>query len=181
MKNQEHIIEIVNGCVQNDKTCQFKLFNMFHSKMINVCARYTLNEHQAQDIVQLSFIKVFNKISQYSPKKSIEGWIRKIVINTALDEIRKDKFRNSTTTIDVSFLELKETEYSEDNLNLILDTVNKLPPTYKTIFEMHVLQNYPHKEIAEILGIHEGTSKSSLFKAKAKLRNELKNKIYGHN
>jgi RNA polymerase sigma-70 factor (ECF subfamily) len=103
------------------------------------------------------------------------------VINTALDEIRKDKFRNSTTTIDVSFLELKETEYSEDNLNLILDTVNKLPPTYKTIFEMHVLQNYPHKEIAEILGIHEGTSKSSLFKAKAKLRNELKNKIYGHN
>ena len=145
--------------------------------MLNVSFRYTVNEHQAQDIVQLSFIKVFKKISQYSLENSLEGWIRRIVINTAVDEIRKNKQRDNVTDIDFSIINLEEKTYTEEPLNIILETVKKLSPAYREVFELYVLKEYQHKEIAEKLGINEGTSKSNLHKAKAKLRCLLKNKL----
>lgn len=168
---------IVGGCVQNDPICQKMLFNMFYHKMLNISLRYASDEHQAKDIVQLSFIKVFEKISQYSLNNSLEAWISKIVTHTAIDEKRKDKFKDNTVNIDIVSLKTDEQKYNETFLNYILSAVDKLPHTYKTVFKLHVIQEYPHKKIAEMLNICEGTSKSNLFKAKSKLRDLLKDKF----
>jgi RNA polymerase sigma factor (sigma-70 family) len=172
--NLEHII---NGCIQNKQSSQTALFNMFYNKMLHVSLKYTQNEHQAQDIAQLSFIKIFNRISQYSCNNSIEGWMRKIVSNTAIDEIRKDKSKNNIVDIDIAHLKSEEKKYSEDFLDTILLTIEKLPDSYRKVFKLYVLEERPHKEVAEMLGICEGTSKSNLFKAKAKLRDFLKNEL----
>ena len=172
--NIEYIIE---GCVKNDHTSQTALFNMFYPKMFSISSKYTSNIFQAQDIVQLSFVKIFNKISQYSFNNSLEGWIRRIVVNTALDEIRKDKFRNNIVDIEVASLKAKDKKYSEDNLNIILNTINELPPKCREAFKLHVIENYPHQKVAQMMGISEGTSKSNVFKAKAKLRDLLRNKL----
>ena len=174
---ENNLKHIIDGCVQNKQASQTALFNMFYSKMLHVSLKYTQNEHQAQDIVQLSFIKIFNRISQYSYNNSIEGWMRRIVINTAIDEIRKDKFKNNTVDVNATHLKSEEKKYSEDFLDTILLTIEKLPDSYRKVFKLYVLEEHPHKEVAEILGINEGTSKSNLFKAKAKLRDLLKDEL----
>lgn len=175
MENKlKHIIE---GCIQNNPISQTALFNMFYQTMFRLSRKYTYNDHQAQDIVQLSFIKVFKSISTFSPNNSLEGWIRRIVVRTAIDEIRKTKREDTMTDIDISSLRIEDKEYSETTLNTILSAIDKLSPSYKEVFELYVIKEHPHKEVAEILGINEGTSKSNLFKAKAKLRDILKNQL----
>ena len=174
---ENNIKHIIDGCIQNKQTSQTALFNMFYDRMLNTSLRYTFNEHQAQDIVQLSFIKVFSRITQYSPNKSLEGWIHRIVVNTAIDELRKDKFKNNIVDVNIAHLKSNDKKYSEEFLNTILLAIEKLPPAYKEAFKLHVLEEHPHKKIAEMLDISEGASKSNLFKAKEKLRLLLKNKL----
>jgi RNA polymerase sigma-70 factor (ECF subfamily) len=177
MRVKNDIKLIVEGCVKNDQIYQTILFEMFHDTMLKISRKYMFNEHQAQDVVQLSFIKIFKNISTYSINSSLDSWIRKIVTHTAIDEIRRNKRKNIITDIDISSLKIEEKEYNETTLNSILSAIEKLSPAYKEVFKLYVLQEYPHKEIAEMLGINEGTSKSNLFKAKAKLRNILKNQL----
>jgi RNA polymerase sigma-70 factor (ECF subfamily) len=174
MNNIKHIVE---GCIKHNPACQTALFNMFYPQMLNLSFNYMKDKHQAKDIVQLSFIKVFKQIHNYSLDNSLEGWIRRIVINTALDELRNIKRKSISTDIDVSTLTIRDKKYSEDNLNIILRTIDELPPKYKMAFKLNVIEEYPHKKVAQIMGINEGTSKSNVFKAKAKLRNLLKNKL----
>jgi RNA polymerase sigma-70 factor (ECF subfamily) len=145
--------------------------------MFKISRKYTFNDHQAQDIVQLSFIKIFKQIHNYSLNNSLEGWIRRIVVNTAIDEVRKIKRGATPIDIDITSLKVKDKEYSEDNLDIIMRAIDKLSPACKEVFELYVLKEHSHKEIAELLGIDEGTSKSNLFRAKAKLRDLLKDKL----
>jgi RNA polymerase sigma-70 factor (ECF subfamily) len=171
------IKHIVEGCIQNNQVCQNILFEKFYPLMFRISRKYTFNNHQAQDIVQLSFIKVFKQIHNYSLDNSLEGWIRRIVINTSIDETRKLKRRDTSTDIDIASLKMEDKEYNEDNLNTIMRAIDKLSPARKETFELYVLKEHSHKEIAELLGINEGTSKSNLFRAKAKLRDLLKNEL----
>lgn len=168
---------MIEGCINNHPASQTALFNKFYRKMLSVSYRYTSDEHQAKDIVQLSFIKVFKHISKYSSNNSLEGWINRIVVNTAIDEVRKNKIKPNIVDINIVHLKVEEKEYSETILNWVLSVLEKLPPTYKTVFKLHVLEEYQHKDIAKMLGVCEGTSKSNLFKAKAKLRDLLKDKL----
>jgi RNA polymerase sigma-70 factor (ECF subfamily) len=172
--NINHIIE---GCKQNNAASQTALFNMFYKRILNISLRYTSDEQHAKDIVQLSFIKIFKNISSHSPNNSIHGWIHRIVVNTAIDEIRKTKTKPHSVDINIVHLKVEEKEYSETSLDIILTAIDKLSPAYREVFELHVLKEYPHREIARMLGINEGTSKSNLFKAKAKLRDLLKDKL----
>jgi RNA polymerase sigma-70 factor (ECF subfamily) len=184
MKNQEHIIKLVEGCLQNDQLCQAKLFNIFYPKMVNVCVRYVNDVDMAHDIVQESFIKIFNNLETYRLSNSFEGWIKRIIVNASIDELRKIKTKRISRDTDVNTLRIEEEVYddsiSNERVQLMLDAIEKLPKKYKAVFKMFVLEDLSHKEISEMLGIHEGTSKSNFFKAKAKLRNQLKNKIYGN-
>lgn len=144
----------------------------------NICLRYSNGDKEtANDYCQLGFIKVYQKMDKFDGKGSIEGWVKRIVTNTIIDEIRKEKRTPRIKDIDFTKLDFsndlpEEMLYSSSN---ITDAINTLSPMYQKVFKMFYFQDMPHQEIAEELGITEGTSKSNLFKAKAKIKSYLEN------
>lgn len=149
--------------------------------MMAVCMRYSRDQDTAQDVCQVGFIKVFEKLDRYSFDGSFEGWMRRIMVNTAIDYIRKSK-KELTIIEDDSRIEDDSIEEESDSQFVglevadVVDAVQKLSPAYRTVFNLYVMENYAHKEVAEIMGISEGTSKSNLAKAKRNLRTLLENK-----
>jgi RNA polymerase sigma-70 factor (ECF subfamily) len=159
---------------------------MFYSKMMAICRRYTRNDDQAKDILQDAFIKVFGNISRYGFEGSFEGWIRRIVVNTAIDFTRKAKndylLMNSSQTIENLDIDLVDEEM-DDELNIPLNVgdvvaaMDQLSTAYRTVFNLYVFENYTHQEIADALGINIGTSKSNLAKARMNLKKILTKEI----
>tara|TARA_B100000809_G_scaffold241829_1_gene265350 strand:+ start:702 stop:1232 length:531 start_codon:yes stop_codon:yes gene_type:complete len=170
--------EIIAGCQEGDRKHQETLYNMFSSKMFGVCLTYTRDRALAQDILHDGFFKVFKKFDQYNSSWSLNAWIRRIIVNTAIDHFRKT---NRISNVDFqesvylagSYDETSEISKSSD----LSDIINMLPKGAKTIFNLYTVEGYKHKEIAEMLNISVGTSKSQLSKAKSVLR-ELVNKYY---
>lgn len=181
MENREKFREIVEGCVANNRKCQEQLFKLFYGKMLSACLRYIPDRDSAQEVLQEGFIKVFDKIGAFDHKGSLEGWIRRIVVNTAIDQIRKSKKDPFRTDQDDDFklgasdpmVEMEELQLLELKAELAMEAIQKLSPAYRTVFSLYVLEDYSHKEIAEKLGISEGTSKSNLAKAKMNLQRIL--------
>lgn len=145
--------------------------------MYAVCLRYSENSEDANDILQEGFIKVFKGLHKFRAEGSFEGWVRRIFINTSIEHYRKrTKMYNVT--------EVQENTVEDDDVNAldnlatkdIINIINELSPGYKIVFNMHVIEGYSHKEIAEILGITEGTSKSQLARAKGVLKKMLENR-----
>jgi RNA polymerase sigma-70 factor (ECF subfamily) len=150
--------------------------------MLAVCLRYSTDMDQAKDILQEGFIKVFNSLDKFNRKGSLEGWIRRIMVNTAIDQIRKDKrsltLSHSEELLDKGLEVVEETEIDDDeslqlNMSHVIEAMQELSPGYKAVFNLYVMEDMTHKEIANSLGITEGTSKSNLAKAKMKLRKIL--------
>lgn len=148
---------------------------------MGVCMRYAKDRDEAQDMVQNGFIKIFNKLDVYNFEGSLEGWIRRIMINTAIDQIRKNKrdpfsieddSRIQNVEEDVPFTE-EDNEEVKIKAEYAIKAISSLSPAYRTVFNLYVIEGMSHKEIAEYLGISEGTSKSNLAKAKMKLKEEL--------
>ena len=183
--NKENLNELINGCLQNNRKFQEQLFKLYYGKMLAVSMQYTKDRDTAQEIVQDSFIKIFEKLNLFDNKGSLEGWIRRIVVNTAIDRIRKSKKDPFLIDNDNDYMlggtnpmeELEDLRLSEEKSEIILEAIQQLSPAYRTVFNLYVIEDFSHKEIAEKLGISEGTSKSNYFKAKANLRKSLKNKI----
>lgn len=166
---------LVKKCIEGDQRAQRMLFEKFAPKMLGVCMRYAKNTEQAEDVLQDGFVKVFTKLSHYKGDGSFEGWIRRVIVNTALDQIRKNtKFQDNIALDDVEYkLELKgnvlETLAAEDLMVLI----NDMPTGYKVVFNMFAIEGYSHKEIAKELKVSENTSKSQYSRARAYLKNKL--------
>ena len=181
MKNIEKLKEIVEGCLQNNRRSQEALFQMFYGKMLAVCMRYISDHDAAQEVLQEGFIKVFDKLEVFDFKGSFEGWVRRIVVNTAIDSIRKAKRAPILKDNDNDFkmdasneIEQNEKiEMIELKAEKAVEAIQKLSPGYRTVFNLFVIEEYSHKEIAEMLGISEGTSKSNLSKAKKNLKQIL--------
>lgn len=181
MKDIEKLREIVNGCLDDDRRSQEALFKMFYGKMLAVCSRYISDPDTAQEVLQQGFIKVFDKLEVFDFKGSFEGWVRRIIVNTAIDSIRKAKRAPLLKDKDTDFKmdstdELEESEaleLTELKASIALKAIEKLSPGYRTVFNLFVIEDYSHKEIAEILNISEGTSKSNLSKAKMNLKKIL--------
>lgn len=183
MKTKEELEIIVKGCVKGKRRYQHELFKLYYGKMIGVCMRYAKDRDEAEDMVQNGFIKVFKNLEVYNFTGSLEGWIRRIMVNTAIDQIRKNK--RSPFNIDddsnikdtgVEFDPIESNELKEEQVLLAeraLEAINQLSVAYKTVFNLYVIEGYTHKEIAEHLGISEGTSKSNLAKARQKLKKIL--------
>lgn len=148
-----------------------------------ICLRYTNNFDQAEDILQNSFIKIFNNIEKYKFEGSFDGWLKRIVVNTSIDYYRgkKNDFLLLPEDQEIERFEITDEEDEETEYpytpQQVMQAVQDLTPAYKAVFNLYVLEEYPHKEIAEILGISIGTSKSNLLKAKAKLRKILEKKF----
>jgi RNA polymerase sigma factor (sigma-70 family) len=179
----EELIQIIEGCKKNDRVCQQKLYKLLYSKMMSVCLRYTNNKESAEDLLQDGFIKLFHNISKFNQTGNIEGWCRRLFVNLALDNFRKNK-RNIVQSISEN-IENYEIEDEKEDFNyedkiapqIVLQEIQNLSPAYQLVFNLYVMENYTHKEIAEMLNISEGTSKSNLAKAKQNLRNRLQKYI----
>jgi RNA polymerase sigma-70 factor (ECF subfamily) len=157
---------------------QQELYQRFAPKMFGVCLRYAGNSDEAEDILQEGFIKVFNKISSFRGEGSFEGWIRRIFVNTAIEQYRKKIYLQPITeyeenTIEGKYLTVLDSLAEKD----IIELVQQLSPGYRTVFNMYVIEGYTHRQIAESLGISEGTSKSQLSRAKLILQDMVKNYI----
>ncbi len=185
VENKEHLKELISGCVKNDRRSQEELFKLFYGKMLGVCMRYARDRDTAEEMLQEGFIKIFDKLESFDYKGSFEGWIRRIVSNTAIDNIRKSKKNPLLTDNDEDFklggsdpiVENEEIQFLGRKAGIALEAVQNLSPAYRAVFNLHVMEEYTHKEIAEILGISEGTSKSNLSKAKMNLQRTLKEKF----
>jgi len=178
-------LEIVEGCLRQERRSQEAFFKHFYGKMMAVCLRYISDRDTAQEVLQEGFIKVFDKLEIFDFKGSLDGWIRRIIANTAIDAIRKNKRNPFLSDQDNDFKqesvnELEEKEkfqLTEIKAEFALEAISKLSPAYRTVFNLYVIEDYSHKEIAEILGISEGTSKSNLAKAKMNLQRMLNKKF----
>lgn len=180
MLNQEIIIQ---GCIDGDRRSQQALYEHFYGKMMVVCLRYARDHDEALDMFQEAFIKVFNNLHKFGNKGSFEGWIRRIMVNTSIDHIRKNKATSHMVELDDSHGSIREEEEESDdllenvNFNDLLELVQELSPAYRSVFNLYIVDGYTHKEIAEMLGINLGTSKSNLAKAKINLRKLLARKL----
>ena len=154
------------------------LYHRFSPKMYAVCLRYSGDQEDARDLLQEGFIKIFKNLSKYRGDGSFEGWIRRIFVNTAIEHFRKKVYLQSVSETQEKTIEDKEWNVL-DNLaeKDIMKMIHELSPGYRAIFNMHVIEGYSHKEIADILGINEGTSKSQLARAKTVLKKMVENKL----
>jgi RNA polymerase sigma-70 factor (ECF subfamily) len=174
---QKPLEEIIKGCINNDRKCQEMLYHTFSNIMFGICLGYTKNRDEAKDVLQEGFIKVFKNIKKYSGEGSLEGWIRRIMINTSIDFYRERARKNSHLQIE-HVADVHEVEYSileTISANEILGLIQKLPEGAKIIFNLYVVEGYTHDEIAKMLDISEGTSKSQFWRAKKLLQQMLNN------
>lgn len=188
---QAAFAELVEGCIAQDRRAQQRVYEIFYGKMMAVCMRYTKNTDQAKDILQDGFIKVFRSMETFNKAGSFEGWIRRIIVNTAIDHFRRSKHSYLLLGEDRSIEDFKDqdeedTLADEGNDDLpdlkpadVINAMQKLTPAYRTVFNLYVFEEMTHKEIADALGINVGTSKSNLAKAKHNLKKLLRqeNKI----
>jgi RNA polymerase sigma-70 factor (ECF subfamily) len=166
--------ELIKGCLSADRRCQEELYIRFSPKMYAVCYRYAGNQNDAEDLLQEGFMRVFRYLEKYRGDGSFEGWIRRIFVNTAIEYYRKkanlyavsDHHLPQLQASDISAVELLK---AED----VLGMVARLASGYRTVFNLFVVEGYSHKEIAEMLGITEGTSKSQLARARYLLQEQI--------
>jgi RNA polymerase sigma-70 factor (ECF subfamily) len=168
--------ELIRGCLKDDPSCQKEIFHRFASRMLGVCNRYARNSADAEDILQDAFIKVFDKIYQFKFEGSFEGWIRRIVVNTALKKYSLRRYEKEVSGYEIKDRDesgMEPSAYAHLTEKELLYLINSLPDGYRIIFNLYVIEGYQHDEIAEMLGIQSGTSRSQLVKA----RNMLQRKI----
>lgn len=169
-----HLEEIIHKCQDGNSGAQTALYHLFSAKMYGICLRYAKDSAEAEDFMQEGFVRVFNKINQFEFKGSFEGWIKRIMVNTALE-----KFRKNDRLYPVEEMRIFESiEYVEETIssitaNDLLRIIQKLPPRYRMVFNLFAIEGYSHLEIAEMMKISEGTSKSNLSRARVILQKSV--------
>ena len=166
---------IIKGCLSGERRSQEKLYKLLSSRMFGVCLQYSNGYDDAKDILQEGFIKVFSKLEQYNERGSFEGWVRRIMINTALEKYRSHLHLYPLTDKDVKREQLIYEEVFEKlSANDLVKLVQELPPRYRMVFNLYAIEGYAHKEISEMLGITVGTSKSNLARARGIMQEKVK-------
>jgi len=164
--------KLIDKCKRKDKKAQSEIYQLYTGKLFALCLKYSRNYQEAQDNLQNGFITIFDKIEQYNFKGSFEGWLKRIIINTALQTYREKNVLNLVTEEipDEVTVEIDEEQIS---LEFLLKLIQELPNRYRLVFNLYVLDGYPHKEVAGMLNISEGTSKSNLSRARLILRDKI--------
>jgi RNA polymerase sigma-70 factor (ECF subfamily) len=171
--------DLIQACVRNERWAQQAMYEEYYGKMMGICLRYANGEEDALDILHEGFIKVFKNVSKFQPGTSVTAWMRRIMVNTAIDFYRKS-IRRRTEDLDHA------TQLSNDDADAvsmcsqkeILEAIQQLTPAYRTVFNLYILEGYSHREIAELLNITESTSRSNLVKARLKLKEILMSRNY---
>jgi len=164
--------EIIQLAVENNRHAQHKIYSQFAPKMLSVCRQYIKDVHQAEDVMITAFMKVFSNLKNFEHKGSFEGWIRRIMVNESISFLRVQK--QVKFTEDENFFEERfnniESQFSVEDIQFLIDN---LPDGYRMVFNLYAIEGYKHQEIAEMLNISEGTSKSQLSHARKMLQNQV--------
>lgn len=166
---------LIQGCLRNDATAQQELYYRYSPKMLSVCYRYAKNREDAEDMLQEGFIKVFTQIHQFQNRGALEGWIRRIIVHTCINNLKKNKkFSDSVDIIHAASVPVREENIpSILQAKQVVECIRILPLGYRTVLNLYAIEGYSHKEIAEILDIEESTSRSQYTRAKAMLEDIL--------
>lgn len=175
--NLEHkftINDLLEGCKRGERKSQELLYKMLASRMLGVCMRYAKDRYEAEDMLQMGFVKVFQKVTEFRSDGSFEGWIRRVMVNTAIETYRKNQRMLNVVDIDEVY-DAPQSTFDMNGLEMkdLLKLISQLSTGYRLVFNMYVIEGYSHKEIAEQLGISEGASKSQLSRARAILKDKL--------
>jgi len=163
--------ELIEGCMRGDRVQQRRLYEHFSRKMFVVCLRYAKSRHEAEDALQDAFIRVFEKIKDFRRECPLEGWIKRIVINAALNQNRSKLYLFPASDVEnTDRCVTEDVSLSDFNFRELLAMIQQLPPRYQVIFNLYAIEGYQHNEIAEMLKISEGTAKSQYSRARAMLR-----------
>jgi RNA polymerase sigma factor (sigma-70 family) len=171
------IQSLLEGCLKNDRSSQLQLYNFLAPKMYIVCQRYVATKEDAEEVLQEGFIRVFSCLHQYKNEGVFEGWVRKIMVNCALQKIRSKPILYAiphSNVDDVDFV-IQENATAALNTKELLVMINNLSPNYRMVFNLYVFEGMKHKEISELLNIAEGTSKSNLSDARKILQKMVAN------
>lgn len=172
----QEINRIIRGCIKGNRRDQELLYRRYSSRLYAACLQYSGNDEEARDILQEGFIKVFENLINFKFEGSFEGWMRRIMVNTALEKYRSRHNLYRVDDID----SIEEPEYEPDNQDYagleaadLLDIIRELPPKYRMVFNLYAIEGYSHKEIGELVNISEGTSKSNLARARVILQRKV--------
>ena len=166
--------ELIEACVKGDRLAQRNLYDVFSKRMYMVCVRYTKSQQEAEDVLQDSFIKVFKNLKGYRGESRLDYWIKRIVVNTALNSQRKKLYMYPMVDIDDVKNDYDHSKtLSSFQLEELLNMINELPTGCRTVFNLFAIEGYSHKEIAEMLEVSEGTSKSQFSRARKLLQEKI--------
>ncbi len=169
---------IVEACQQGERKAQFELYRLYSRAMYNICLRMVRHEMDAEDLLQRSFMDVFQNLHSFQFQSSIGAWIKRIVVNNCINHLKKNRLQieELKTYHGEQVDEEPELTHYQYDVKQVKAALNDLPDGYRVVFSLYLLEGYDHKEIAEILGISEATSKSQYSRAKKKLKEVLVNK-----
>lgn len=166
--------EIIKGCIRKDRSSQYLLYKELYGYCMGICKRYAVNDADAAEVMNNAFLKVFNHIEKYDASKPFKPWLAKIMANTAIDHYRtKLKFSDHDDISEHTHIGQGAAIYDQLAYDDLLSLIQTLSPAYRIVFNMYAIDGYSHEEIAEILKISIGTSKSNLFRARQKLQEML--------
>ena len=166
--------QLIENCKTNNTKAQGELYKLFSSKLFSICLKYSKNYVEAEDNLQDAFLTIFNKIEQYKSKGSFEGWLKRVTINTVLQKYRSQKVFDIVNENAVEDVEL-EIDEEAISIDYLLQIIQELPDRYRLVFNLYVLDGYSHKDIADMLDINIGTSKSNLARARQILKQTIEN------
>lgn len=167
--------ELIRLCQRKKSKGQKLLYDKYYRSLLGICMRYAKSKDEAEDVLQLGLIRIFKNIVSFSGKGSFEGWMKRIIVNIAIDNFRKNNKHYYHQDIDEINGEPYSASEIPENLaiNEILKTIQQLPDGYRIVFNLYAIEGYSHKEISQKLGISENTSKTQLLKARKSLRKKL--------
>ncbi len=185
LEHKYTIDSLIERCKAGERKAQEMLYKNFASKMMGVCMRYATDRMEAEDMLQDGFIKVFKKLADYRGEGSFEGWVRRIMVHSSIEYYRKHHKMLQVVDMDDSGIEPSVNASAIANLDAkdLMNLIQTLSPSYKIVFNLYAIEGYSHKEIAEMIGISEGASKSQLSRARAILKEQIvktEGKKYGN-
>lgn len=167
--------QLIKDCLAGKRAAQNRLFDKYAPKMLGVCFRYTQTAHEAEDVMQDGFVKVFNNLGSFRRESSLEAWIKRIMVNTALNHLKSTRRLRMEEDISVAenALDVSVIQLHDIDAEILMGCIQQLPAGYRVVLNMFAIEGYAHKEIAEQLGITESTSRSQFARAKEFLRKKL--------
>jgi RNA polymerase sigma-70 factor, ECF subfamily len=173
--SEDNLESVIAACIDHNSQAQRTLIKLFLGYSKSICSRYSSNEQEIEEIINDGFLKIFTNLSKYDSTQPFKAWLRTIMVNTAIDYYRSNKkYHLQIAVDDIEIADFDDDIISQLSVEEIMGLVQKLSPTYRMVFMLYVVEGYKHREIAERLGIQEGTSKSNLQDARIKLQEMIR-------